>query len=59
LVKIEEPRRAGDPPSLIAKADRVRSVLGWKPVFDNLEIIARSQLQWEQRLLQEPQLQKN
>ncbi len=59
LVKIEEPRRAGDPPSLIAKADRVRSELGWKPAFDNLEIIARSQLQWEQRLLKQPELQTN
>jgi UDP-glucose 4-epimerase len=59
LVKIEEPRRAGDPPSLIAKADRVRTVLGWQPAFDNLETIARSQLAWEQRLLKEPGLQKN
>jgi len=59
LTKIEEPRRAGDPPSLIAKADRVRSVLGWKPAHDNLETIARSQLAWEQRLVMEPQLQKN
>jgi UDP-glucose 4-epimerase len=59
LVKIEEPRRAGDPPSLVAKADRVRAVLGWKPAFDNLETIARSQLAWEQRLLKEPDLQQN
>ncbi len=59
LVKREEPRRAGDPPSLIAKADRVRSELGWKPAYDNLEIIACSQLAWEQRLLKEPELQRN
>jgi UDP-glucose 4-epimerase len=59
LTKIEEPRRAGDPPSLIAKADRVRSVLGWKPAFDNLDIIARSQLAWEQRLQKEPGLLQN
>jgi len=59
LVKVEELRRAGDPPSLVAKADRVRSVLGWKPAYDNLEIIARSQLAWEQRLLKEPGLQQN
>src|SRR3954471_11541346 len=25
----EEPRRAGDPPSLVAKTDKVRTVLGW------------------------------
>jgi len=59
LVKIEEPRRAGDPPSLIAKADRVRSVLGWQPTYDNLDVIARSQLAWEARLLREPELQIN
>ncbi|MEQ1731956.1 MAG: UDP-glucose 4-epimerase GalE, partial [Vicinamibacterales bacterium] len=59
LTKIEEPRRAGDPPSLIAKADRVRDVLGWKPAYDDLEVIARSQLAWEQRLMKEPGLQRN
>jgi UDP-glucose 4-epimerase len=56
---IEEPRRAGDPPSLIAKADRVRQILGWQPQFDDLDVIVRSQLAWEKRLLQEPSLQKN
>src|SRR4030095_10643440 len=46
----EEPRRAGDPPSLIARAERVRQVLGWSPRHDNLEAIVRSQLEWERRL---------
>jgi UDP-glucose 4-epimerase len=55
----EAPRRAGDPPSLVAVADRVREVLGWTPRFDDLETIARSQLEWEFRLLREPQLQRN
>jgi UDP-glucose 4-epimerase len=59
LKTIEEPRRAGDPPSLIAKAQRVREVLGWVPQHDDLEVIVRSQLAWEQRLQQEPGLQKN
>jgi UDP-glucose 4-epimerase len=27
----EEPRRAGDPPMLVAKSDRIRHVLGWAP----------------------------
>ena len=56
---IEGPRRAGDPPSLVAKADRVREILGWQPRFDDLEVIVRSQLAWEKRLQQEPSLQKN
>jgi UDP-glucose 4-epimerase len=56
---VEGPRRAGDPPSLVAKAQRVREILGWKPQFDDLEVIVRSQLAWEKRLQQEPSLQKN
>lgn len=56
LTLVEEPRRAGDPASLIANAERVRHVLGWQPKFDNLEIIAASQLAWERHLLQHPEL---
>jgi UDP-glucose 4-epimerase len=56
---IEEPRRAGDPPSLVARAERVRKVLGWAPKHDDLSVIVKSQLEWEKRLLKEPQLQKN
>lgn len=59
LKTLEEPRRAGDPPSLIAKAQRVRELLGWVPQHDDLEAIVRSQLAWERRLQQEPGLQKN
>ncbi len=50
----EEPRRAGDPPTLVARADRVRSELGWKPNFDNLDLIVRTSYQWEQRLQTHP-----
>ncbi len=52
----EEPRRAGDPPSLIARADRVRGVLGWTPHFEDLESIVKSSLEWERRLLAQPWL---
>jgi UDP-glucose 4-epimerase len=54
--RIESPRRAGDPPILIAEADRIRSVLDWKPRFDNLETIAESGLRWERKLLGQPYL---
>jgi UDP-glucose 4-epimerase len=53
----ESPRRAGDPPSLVARAARIREVLGWAPRFDDLETIVRTQLAWEHRLLREPALQ--
>lgn len=48
---IEQARRAGDPPALIAGAQRVREILGWTPKYDDLEEIARSSLNWEKKLL--------
>lgn len=59
LTIVEEPRRAGDPAALVAKADKVRQVLGWQPKFDSLEVIAKSQLDWEKHLLTHPELIKN
>jgi UDP-glucose 4-epimerase len=43
----EQPRRAGDPPGLIAIANRIRETLGWAPRFDDLEAIVRSAYRWE------------
>jgi UDP-glucose 4-epimerase len=59
LPVIESPRRAGDPPSLVAHAERIRQVLGWTPRFDDLETIVRNQLEWEYKLLREPSLASN
>jgi UDP-glucose 4-epimerase len=50
----EEPRRAGDPPALVASADRIRAELGWQPKLDDLDTIVNTALKWEQRLLQNP-----
>ena len=50
LTVIEEDRRPGDPPALIAGAQKIREVLGWTPRYDDLEEIARSSLIWERRL---------
>ncbi len=47
---IEEARRAGDPPALIARADRAREVLGWTPRHDDLDFIVRTSLDWERKL---------
>lgn len=46
---IEEPRRAGDPPELIANASKVREILNWDPEYDNLEAIVKSSLDWERK----------
>jgi UDP-glucose 4-epimerase len=43
-------RRAGDPAAIIAKADRIRAELGWRPQHDNLAEIVRQALDWERRL---------
>jgi UDP-glucose 4-epimerase len=50
----EEPRRAGDPASLIARAQRIRGELGWRPRLDNLDTIVRTSLEWERRLHRDP-----
>jgi UDP-glucose 4-epimerase len=54
LVAREEPRRPGDPPVLVARADRIREVLGWRPEHDDLDHIVRTVLAWEERLLKQP-----
>ena len=47
----EAPRRAGDPPTLIARCDRIKSTLGWTPNYDNIETIVASALNWERHLM--------
>ena len=54
LVVREEPRRAGDPAYLVARADRIRAELGWRPQYDDLEAIVTHSLAWERKLLKEP-----
>ncbi|HEX4293091.1 MAG TPA: UDP-glucose 4-epimerase GalE [Rhizomicrobium sp.] len=45
----EGPRRAGDPPELIADPARIKAALGWRPRHDDLAGIVRSALEWERR----------
>ncbi len=54
LVIREEARRAGDPPYLVARADRIRAELAWHPRYDDLEAIVSSSLAWERKLLVAP-----
>jgi UDP-glucose 4-epimerase len=51
---VPAPRRPGDPPQLIAVAERIRDLLGWTPQHDDLEEIVSSALAWERRLLSGP-----
>ncbi len=54
LVIREEARRAGDPAYLVARADRIRAELGWRPRYDDLKAIVSHSLAWERKLLLEP-----
>ena len=47
---VDEPRRAGDPPELVAIADRIREVLGWSPQHNDLDKIVETSLAWERRI---------
>ena len=51
---IEEPRRAGDPDSLIAVAEKIRTVLGWQPQYDDLNTIVTTALNWERKIQKNP-----
>jgi UDP-glucose 4-epimerase len=54
LVIREEARRPGDPPYLVARADRIRAELGWHPQYDDLGAIVSSSLAWERKLAAQP-----
>lgn len=43
------PRRAGDPPVLIASSDMIRHELGWEPRFQDLRLIVESAWRWMER----------
>ncbi|MFL6539938.1 MAG: UDP-glucose 4-epimerase GalE [Chthoniobacterales bacterium] len=46
---IEKPRRAGDPPRLIAASAKIKSELGWEPKFQRLDAIIESAWKWHQK----------
>ncbi|MEO6054572.1 MAG: UDP-glucose 4-epimerase GalE [Chthoniobacterales bacterium] len=43
---LEKPKRAGDPPRLIAASDKIRGDLGWVPKYQNIETIIQSAWSW-------------
>jgi len=42
----EKPRRAGDPPRLIAGSDKIRRELGWAPKYQDIRSIVESAWAW-------------
>lgn len=43
---VEKPRRAGDPPRLIAASEKIQQELGWKPKYENILPIVESAWAW-------------
>ena len=48
---VEHPRRAGDPPELIANVDKIHKTLDWTPKYDDLDKIVATAINWEKHLL--------
>jgi UDP-glucose 4-epimerase len=46
---IEKARRPGDPPKLVASAEKATRELGWKPKFPRLEDIIASAWRWHEK----------
>lgn len=40
-------RRDGDPASLVAISSKLKTMLGWTPTYDNLDIIIQTAYKWE------------
>lgn len=50
FVATPRPRRAGDPPAIVADTKLIRRVLSWVPSYDDLETIVGHALAWERKL---------
>ena len=46
---VEKPRRAGDPPKLVASAEKAIRELGWKPKLPKLDEIVRTAWDWHKK----------
>ena len=53
LNRVESPRRAGDPPVLVAVTEKIQKVIGWTPQFDDLDTIVKTSLEWERKIAAE------
>jgi len=43
------PRRPGDPATLVASSEKIRSELGWQPLYPDLDAIIESAWLWHQQ----------
>lgn len=47
---IEGQRRAGDPPALIADNARIKATMDWAPIYEDLNLICKTAVQWEKKI---------
>jgi UDP-arabinose 4-epimerase len=50
IPSIESDRRPGDPPVLIGSSDKIKNTLGWRPVYQDPEVIIETAWRWQNRL---------
>jgi UDP-glucose 4-epimerase len=50
ITRTIEPRRPGDPATLVSDTGRLRGTLPWQPAYDDLDLIIHHAMQWERRL---------
>jgi UDP-glucose 4-epimerase len=46
----EGPRRAGDPDSIVADSTKIQKTMGWKPQYNDIELICKTAYDWEKSL---------
>ncbi len=49
VATVPAPRRAGDPPALIASSEAARRVVGWRPQFGDLDVMVETAWTWRER----------
>ena len=48
--RTDAPRRAGDPPALVAAPGRAKALLGWQPTWSDLDTIVRTAVAWHRHV---------
>lgn len=47
---LDHPRRAGDPPILVADPSRAKTELGWTPKYSDLDTIVKTACDWDRKI---------
>ena len=50
IPRIDSPRRPGDPPELVASAEKIKEALGWTPSHSSIDRILTTAWEWHKKL---------